>query len=57
MVELMEREDMEAFEMRKALARKAGEEASTKLLFPMIGMLGIVIVILVVPALTALGAQ
>ncbi|MDD6195047.1 MAG: hypothetical protein PUB19_09140 [Lachnospiraceae bacterium] len=57
MIELMEREDMEAFEMRKAMARRAGEEASTKLLIPMIGMLGIVIVILVVPALLALESQ
>lgn len=56
-VEMMEKEDMEAFEMRKAMARKAGEEASTKLLLPMIGMLGIVIIILVVPALLTLGLQ
>lgn len=55
-VDLLEREDMEAFERRKATARKLGEEASTKLLIPMIGMLGLVIVILVVPALLTLGA-
>lgn len=54
-VEMMEKEDMEAFELRKSLARKAGEEASTKLLVPMVGMLGIVIVILVVPAMFKLG--
>lgn len=55
-VDLLEREDVEAFERRKAMARKLGEEASTKLLIPMIGMLGLVIVILVVPALLTLGA-
>lgn len=57
MVELLERENMEAFEMRKTMARKAGEEAAVKLLFPMIGMLGIIIVILLVPAFLTLGSQ
>ncbi|MCQ2530363.1 MAG: type II secretion system F family protein [Lachnospiraceae bacterium] len=40
----------EAFEERKRLARKKGEEASTKLLVPMILMLIVVIVIIAVPA-------
>lgn len=39
-----------AFEERKNIARKFGEEAGTKLLFPMILMLVIVMVVLVVPA-------
>jgi len=47
---LLEAEVREAFENRKNLAKVKGEEASTKLLFPMIIMLGIVIVIIVVPA-------
>ncbi|MCQ2512442.1 MAG: hypothetical protein MJ092_03545 [Lachnospiraceae bacterium] len=41
----------EAFEDRKRLARKKGEEASTKLLVPMVLMLIVVIVIIAVPAL------
>ena len=47
---LLEGEVREAFNNRKGLAKIKGEEASTKLLFPMIIMLGIVIVIIVVPA-------
>jgi hypothetical protein len=47
----LEREDMEAFELRKNLAMKAGEEASTKLLLPMMGMLAVVIVMIIVPAM------
>jgi len=44
-------EEMEkALEERKNEALRAGEEAGTKLLFPMILMLGIVVVSLVVPA-------
>jgi len=45
------REEMEkALEDRKNRALRAGEEAGTRLLFPMILMLGIVVVTLVVPA-------
>lgn len=40
----------QAFEERKNVAKKLGEEAGTKLLFPMILMLAIVMVILIVPA-------
>ena len=47
---LLEEEEKEAFEQRKAEARKAGEEAGTKLLLPMGMMLILVLVILVVPA-------
>ncbi len=46
----LEKEEKNAFEMRKQNAIRAGEEASTKLLVPMTGMLFIVIVILMVPA-------
>ena len=40
----------EAFIERKALARKAGEEAGTKLLLPMGLMLCVVMVVIIVPA-------
>ena len=46
----MQAEVLEAFEMRKDLARVRGEEASTKLLFPMILMLLLVMVFILVPA-------
>lgn len=50
-IELMLEEEAEkAQEMRKQQARIQGEQASTKLLFPMVLMLLIVFVILLVPA-------
>lgn len=51
LLDTLEKEEKYAFEMRKQSAVRAGEEASTKLLLPMAGMLFIVIVILVVPAI------
>ena len=51
LLDTLEKEEKYAFELRKQKAIKAGEEASTKLLIPMGGMLFIVIIILVVPAL------
>ena len=50
LIDMLEKEEAIAFELRKQLALKAGEEASTKLLIPLLGMLGIVVVILIVPA-------
>lgn len=47
---LLKREAEEAFEERKNLARKLGEEAGTKLMIPMFMMLAIVFVIVIVPA-------
>ena len=47
---LLEHEVADAFEERKNLARKYGEEAGTKLLLPMMMMFGIVIAIIMVPA-------
>ena len=44
-----------AFEERKQIARRMGEEAQTKLLFPMIIMLGIVMIIIMVPAYLSFG--
>lgn len=48
--EVLNAEVREAMEERKALARKKGDEAGTKLLFPMGIMLIISIIIIVVPA-------
>ena len=51
---MLEKEDHLAFELRKNMAIRAGEEASTKLMLPMMGMLGIVLVILMVPAMLSM---
>lgn len=50
MVEILEREAQEAFDMRKRKAQKMGEEAGTKLLLPMFLMLSVVLCIVIVPA-------
>lgn len=47
---LLQIEMSDAFEQRKNLARRQGEEAATKLLIPLFLMLGVVMVIVVVPA-------
>lgn len=52
---LLESEMENAFKERADLARRKGEEASTKLLLPMFGMLGIVMVMVVAPAFLSLG--
>lgn len=49
-IEILKNEATEAFIERKALARKAGEEAGTKLLLPMGLMLCVVMVVIIVPA-------
>ncbi len=54
MKQSLKEEVEESFEERKKLARKKGEEASTKLLFPMVLMLMVVIVIIAVPALMSI---
>ena len=54
MKQSLKTEVAEAFEERKKLARKKGEEASTKLLVPMVLMLLVVLVIIAVPALMAI---
>lgn len=46
----LRQEAANAFEERKNTAKKIGEEAGTKLLFPMMLMLGIVMVLIIVPA-------
>lgn len=50
LAELLGAEADQAFEERKALAMRRGEEAGTKLLLPMFLMLGMVLVIVIVPA-------
>ncbi|WP_077612969.1 immunoglobulin-like domain-containing protein [Clostridium sp. Marseille-P2415] len=49
----LELEMVSAFEQRKNLAKKLGEEAGTKLLLPLLLMLGVVMVMIVVPAFLA----
>lgn len=48
--DLLAREAEEAFEDRKNMAKKLGEEAGTKLMIPMFIMLAVVFVIVTVPA-------
>ena len=52
---LLEEEMEEAFRIRADLARRRGEEASSKLLAPMFGILGVVMVMVTAPALFSLG--
>ena len=47
---MLEQEVEEAFQQRTDLARRKGEELSTKLLLPMFGMLGVVLVMVIAPA-------
>ena len=47
---IMSDEVKEAMEVRKENAKKKGEKASTKLLFPMIVLMAVVIVIIMFPA-------
>lgn len=47
---ILEEEKVEAYEKQKARVKTAGEEAGTKLLFPMLLMLLVVLVIIMVPA-------
>lgn len=47
---ILEKESLEALEQRKERALQLGERAGTKLLFPMMLMLGIVMAIIMVPA-------
>lgn len=47
---LLEKEAASSMEERKNMAKKLGEQAGTRLIFPMILMFGIVLIILIVPA-------
>ena len=48
--EILRMEAIQSFENRKNYARRLGEEAGTKLLMPMLGMLAVVFIIVMVPA-------
>lgn len=50
LIPLLKVESVQAFEERKARAKRLGEEAGTKLLLPMFLMLAVVLVIVIVPA-------
>ncbi len=50
LTQILEAEAMEAFEKRKETVKQMGEKAGTKLLLPMILMLGIVMAIIIIPA-------
>lgn len=52
---ILEAEMEGAFEQRKTLARRMGEEAGTRLLLPLFLMLGIVMVMISVPAFLSFG--
>ena len=54
LTELLKLESIQAFEERKAQAKRLGEEARTKLLLPMFLMLAVVLVIVIVPAFLTL---
>jgi len=54
MQELLDEEVKIAYEERKRMARKKGEQASTKMLLPMILMLMVVILIIAYPALVSM---
>ncbi len=51
MNEVLRLEAIQAFENRKSFAKKAGEEAGTKLLIPMFIMFAIVLIMVIVPAI------
>ncbi len=48
--DILRMEAIQSFENRKSRAKRKGEEAGTKLLMPMIGMLAIVLIMVMVPA-------
>lgn len=52
-IRILEEETLKAFEERKEAAKKAGEEAGTKLLIPMVIMLALVMVIILMPAMSS----
>ncbi len=50
LIAMLKDESEDAFTLRKNEARKLGEEASTKMLLPMVMMLAVVMIIIMVPA-------
>ncbi len=55
LITALENEMRIAFEERKAIIKKRGEEAQTKLLFPMMLMLSVVMIIIMIPAYLSFG--
>ena len=51
----VQQESRDAFETRKNMARRLGEEAGTKVLGPMMLMLGVVLVMIMIPAYLSFG--
>lgn len=52
---ILQAEMTDALEQRKNLARRLGEEAGTRLLMPLFLMLGIIMVMIMVPAMMTMG--
>ncbi len=52
---ILEEESIDAYSRQESIVKKKGEEMSTKLLLPMMLMLGLVIVIIVIPAIFNFG--
>ena len=50
LLDVLQEDSASAFEERRCIARDLGEEAGTKLLFPMIIMLAVTMLIIIVPA-------
>lgn len=50
MSDILRMEAIQSFENRKSTAKRLGEEAGTKLLMPMLGMLAVVFIMVMVPA-------
>ena len=50
MADILEKEALEAWDERKRKARILGETAATKLLFPMLLMLAVVMAVIMIPA-------
>ncbi len=55
LIETLNNEVTIAFEERKALARRMGEESQTKLMLPMMLMLSVVMIIIMIPAYLSFG--
>ena len=55
MSDILRMEVVRSFEERKRTAKRMGEEAGTKLLLPMLGMLGVVMIMVMVPAFLSMG--
>jgi len=54
LVSILRLQAAESWEMRKNIAKRIGEEASTKLLFPMMIMFLAILIIVIIPAILAL---